>query len=620
MSDIIHLLPDSIANQIAAGEVIQRPASVVKELVENAVDAGAGNIQVIIKDAGKTLIQVVDDGKGMSETDARMAFERHATSKISSANDLFSLRTMGFRGEALASIAAVAHVELRTCLPDVEVGSFIVTAGSETQQVEPAVCPKGSIFSVKNLFFNVPARRKFLKANETEFRNIINEFERIALVNQDISFLLIHNDIEILNLPASGIRQRIVNVFGKNLNPKLVSLDVKTSMVEISGFIGRPDTAKKRGALQFFFVNGRFMKHPYYHKAVMMAYEQLIPQGEMPNYFIYFTLDPSTIDVNIHPTKTEIKFENEQAIWQILMAAIKESLAKSSSIPSIDFDVEDAIDIPVYTSSAGNEGGKTTRTSTPSIRFNSDYNPFDSTPVKNAEFDWEKLYRGFTSECENARNEDVSERVFEKETEDNEAIEVQSVGTLFAETLTSCYQYKFRYIVTSLKSGLVLIDQHRAHIRILFDQYLGSILQQKGASQQVLFPEIVEFTVAEASMLPPMMEDLRFIGFELNNLGNNSYAINGLPMGVENLNPVLLVKNIVNRAIETGCEVHDEISEALALSLAKAASIPYGKNLSAEEMDHLIAQLFSSSSSNYTPDGKLIISVVTDDELDKRFK
>lgn len=620
MSDIIHLLPDSIANQIAAGEVIQRPASVVKELVENAVDAGAGNIQVIIKDAGKTLIQVVDDGKGMSETDARMAFERHATSKITSANDLFSLRTMGFRGEALASIAAVAHVELRTCLQDVELGSLIVIAGSEVQSVEPTGCSKGSIFSVKNLFFNVPARRKFLKANETEFRNIINEFERIALVNQDISFSLIHNDVEILSLPASGVRQRIANVYGKNLNQKLVSLDVKTSMVEISGFIGRPDTAKKRGALQFFFVNGRFMKHSYFHKAVMMAYEQLIPQGEMPNYFIYFSLDPSTIDVNIHPTKTEIKFENEQAIWQIVMAAIKESLAKSSSIPSIDFDVEDAIDIPVYTSSAGRGGGAARMATAPSVQLNSDYNPFDSAPARNSGFDWDKLYQGFTSECEDAKNEIVFDETFEKEPEDSDIIEVQSVGTLFTETLTSCYQYKSRYIVTSLKSGLVLIDQHRAHIRILFDQYLGSICQQKGVSQQVLFPEIVEFTPAEAAMLPVMMDDLRFIGFELNNLGNNSYAINSLPAGVENLNPVLLVKDIVSRAIETGCEVHDEISEALALSLARAASIPYGKNLSAEEMDHLIAQLFSSSSSNYTPDGKLIISVMTDDELEKRFK
>ena len=317
MSDVIHLLPDHIANQIAAGEVIQRPASVVKELVENAVDAGATRIQVIIKDAGKTLVQVVDNGKGMSATDARMAFERHATSKISSAEDLFALHTMGFRGEALASIAAVAHVELRTRARGTELGTRLTLVGSNVESVEPDACDEGSVFSVKNLFFNVPARRKFLKSNETEFRNIINEFERVALVNPGIALSLYHNDAEIFNLPESGSRQRVLNIYGKNLNQKLLSLDVKSSLVSITGFIGRPDAAKKRGALQYFFVNGRFMKHPYFHKAVMQAYEQLIPAGDQPSYFIYFTLDPATIDVNIHPTKTEIKFENEQPIWQI---------------------------------------------------------------------------------------------------------------------------------------------------------------------------------------------------------------------------------------------------------------------------------------------------------------
>lgn len=349
MSDIIHLLPDNIANQIAAGEVIQRPASVVKELVENAIDAGATQIQVNIKDAGKTLVQVIDNGQGMSETDARMAFERHATSKISKADDLFALHTMGFRGEALASIAAVAQVELRTRLKGAELGTKLEIDGSQLQQIEEDACAEGSIFSVKNLFFNVPARRKFLKSNETEFRNIINEFERIALVNPHVALSLYHNDTEILNLPVSGLRQRIINIFGKNLNQKMISMEeAESSLASITGFVGRPETAKKRGALQFFFVNGRFMKHPYFHKAVMQAYEQLIPAGEMPNYFIYFTLDPATIDVNIHPTKTEIKFENEQPIWQILLATIREALAKSSAIPMIDFDAEAPIDIPIY--------------------------------------------------------------------------------------------------------------------------------------------------------------------------------------------------------------------------------------------------------------------------------
>lgn len=631
MSDIIHLLPDSIANQIAAGEVIQRPASVVKELVENAIDAGATHIQVNIKDAGRTLIQVVDDGKGMSETDARMAFERHATSKISSAEDLFSLHTMGFRGEALASIAAVAHVELRTRLKGTELGSKLSIAGSTLQKIEPDACTEGSIFSIKNLFFNVPARRKFLKSNETEFRNIINEFERIALVNPQVALVLNHNDTEIFNLPESGLRQRIINVYGKNLNQKLLSVDAQSSLVTISGFVGRPDSAKKRGALQYFFVNGRFMKHPYYHKAVIQAYEQLIPPGEQPNYFIYFTLDPSTIDVNIHPTKNEIKFENEQPIWQILMAATRESLAKSSAIPTIDFDVEDAINIPVYNPVRESEGFKA-----PTVQLESGYNPFknssapssyspsSSPSTKKVEFDWTQLYQGFESDRDAVRKDlEMMGEVLDTEADEIPSKLVEPMDgseNFFAETSTPSYQYKGRYIITSLKSGLALIDQYRAHVRILFDQYLNNMRLQKGASQQVLFPEIIEFTAAEAAVLPVLLEDMRFIGFELSNLGNNSFAINGLPAGLENVDQVVLIKDIVNRAIETGCEVHEEVSEAIALSLAKAAAIRPGKTLSADEMDHLIATLFSCPNSNLTPDGKTIITMLTDEELEKRFK
>lgn len=628
MSDIIHLLPDSIANQIAAGEVIQRPASVVKELVENAIDAGAGRIQVNIKDAGRTLIQVIDDGKGMSETDARMAFERHATSKISSAEDLFSLHTMGFRGEALASIAAVAHVELRTRLQGSELGTKLSMAGSTLQDIEPDACTEGSIFSIKNLFFNVPARRKFLKSNETEFRNIINEFERIALVNPQVALGLNHNDTEIFNLPESGLRQRIINVYGKSLNQKLLSVDAQSSLVTISGFVGRPDSAKKRGALQYFFVNGRFMKHPYFHKAVMQAYEQLIPPGEQPNYFIYFTLDPSTIDVNIHPTKTEIKFENEQPIWQILMAATREALAKSSAIPTIDFDVEDAIDIPVYNPVKEADGFKA-----PSVQLDSGYNPFksssssyappSSSSPKKSEFDWSQLYQGFESDRDAVRKDlEMMGEVLDTEQDELAEPVKMAVGgeALFAETATPCYQYKGRYIITALKSGLALIDQHRAHVRILFDQYLNNIRQQKGASQQVLFPEIIEFTAAEAAVLPVLLEDMRFIGFDLSNLGNNSYAINGLPAGLENVDQIVLIKDIVSRAIETGCEVHEEICESIALALAKAAAIRPGKVMSADEMDHLIATLFSCPDSNLTPDGKTIVSMLTDEELEKRFK
>ena len=621
MSDIIHLLPDSIANQIAAGEVIQRPASVVKELVENAVDAGAGHIQVNIKDAGRTLVQVIDDGKGMSETDARMAFERHATSKISTADDLFSLHTMGFRGEALASIVAVSQVELRTRLKGAELGTHLVFSGSELESVEPDACTEGSIFSVQNLFFNVPARRKFLKSNETEFRNIINEFERIALVNSQVALSLYHNDTEIFNLPESGLRQRIVNVYGKTLNQKLLSVDAQSSLVTISGFVGRPDSAKKRGALQYFFVNGRFMKHPYFHKAVMQAYEQLIPAGEQPNYFIYFTLDPATIDVNIHPTKTEIKFENEQPIWQILMAATREALAKSSAIPTIDFDVEDAIDIPVY-----NPVKEAAPYKAPCVQVNSGYNPFETSSYKKPEFDWSKLYNDFEGDRNAIRQgaeltgsflaSDISEPTIEAD----EVVVQDTSGSLFNDVSNPCYQYKGKYIITSLKSGLALIDQHRAHVRILFDQYITNIRQQRGASQQVLFPEIVEFTASEATVLPTLLEDMRFIGFDLTNLGNNSYAINGLPAGVENLDPVSLIRNMVDRVIDTGCEVHEEICDSLALSLAKAAAIRPGKILSGEEMDNLLASLFSCQESNLTPDGKTIISKLTDEELEKRFK
>lgn len=619
MSDIIHLLPDSIANQIAAGEVIQRPASVVKELVENAIDASASQVQVNIKDAGRTLIQVIDNGKGMSETDARMAFERHATSKISTADDLFSLHTMGFRGEALASIAAVAHIDLRTRARGSELGTYLVLSGSNLETIEPDACNEGCIFSVKNLFYNVPARRKFLKSNETEFRNIITEFERIALVNPQVGMSLYHNDTEIFNLPESGLRQRIINVYGKSLNQKMLSLDAQSSLVTISGFIGRPDSSKKRGALQYFFVNGRFMKHPYFHKAVMQAYEQLIPQGEQPNYFIYFTLDPSTIDVNIHPTKTEIKFENEQPIWQILMAATREALAKSSAIPTIDFDVEDAINIPVYTPVKEYENYKA-----PRVQVNSGYNPFEAASYKKPEFDWSKLYNDF--------EEDRSAIQKEPDTIDASIVEISSLiesddllqqnvsSDLFKDVSVPCYQYKNRYIITSLKSGLALIDQYRAHVRVLFDQYLLNIRQQKGASQQLLFPEIVEFTAVEAAVLPSLLEDMHFIGFELTNLGNNSYAVNGLPAGVENLDTVALIREMVDRAIETGCEVHEEICESLALSLAKAAAIRPGKILSSEEMDHLLATLFSCSESNLTPDGKTIISMLTDEELEKRFR
>ena len=617
MSDIIHLLPDHIANQIAAGEVIQRPSSVVKELVENAIDAGASMIRVNIVDAGRTLIQVIDDGKGMSETDARMAFERHATSKISTADDLFALHTMGFRGEALASIAAVAHIDLRTKQKGAELGTHLVIVGSTVETIEEYACEEGSVFSVKNLFFNVPARRKFLRGNETEFRNIVTEFERIALVNAQVGMSLYHNEVEIFNLPISGLRQRIINVYGKNLNQKLLSLDAQSSLVTINGFVGRPDAAKKRGALQYFFVNGRFMKHPYFHKAILQAYEQLIPAGEQPSYFVYFTLDPATIDVNIHPTKTEIKFENEQPIWQILMAATRESLAKSSAIPTIDFDAEGAISIPVYNPAKKSEGGGM---KAPKVQVDSAYNPFDQEPTyQRPAFDWTKLYEGFERDRE-AVGEVSRQQVEGAQPMDPDSLDVPVSAELFTETTNPCFQYKGRYILTAMKSGLALIDQHRAHLRILFEQYSRSIRQKQGASQQVLFPEVVTFTQAEVAILPTLWDDLRFAGFDLSDLGGGSYAINGLPAGIEGIDMVQLLKEIVAHCVELGSDAKDLLSDTIALSLAKAAAIPAGKELTPEEMDHLIASLFSCQDSNLTPDGKTILSMLTDEELERRFR
>ena len=597
MSDVIHLLSDSIANQIAAGEVIQRPASVVKELVENSVDAGADMIQVNIKDAGRSLVQVVDNGKGMSETDARMAFERHATSKIKTAHDLFSLRTMGFRGEALASIAAVAQVELKTSRKGDSFGTLVQIAASQLEKQESIAPITGSIFSIRNLFFNIPARRKFLKSNETEFKNIISEFERIVLVNPDIAFSLLHNDSVIMDLPASNLKQRILNVFGRKMLAQLLSVQANTSLITISGFVGTPDSSKKRGALQFFFVNNRYMRHPYFHRAVASAFEPFILAGELPNYFIYLTIDPASIDVNIHPTKTEIKFENEQAIWQIIAASVKEAVGKTNSVPSLEFDKEGAIDMPVYKK-------HTDRIDHLEVRGKTDYNPFRNVPSveRVSHKDWEKLYDRPAALSEI----DAPEEVKQPEMFDSEKKPLLS--------------YRGRYIITPIKSGLSVIDQRRAHVRVLFDDYMRRMQNRQGVSQRLLFPEIISFTAKESTALPYLLNDLAYMGFDLADLGNNSFSINGAPVGLENLNLMEILQDMVDKALETGCEVKEDMTEALALALAQKAAIPYGKILSDEEADVLIANLFSSSSPNYSPDGKPIISILSDDELSKRFK
>ncbi|QIK53672.1 DNA mismatch repair endonuclease MutL [Dysgonomonas sp. HDW5B] len=611
MNDIIHLLPDSIANQIAAGEVVQRPASIVKELLENSIDAGATSIQLIIKDAGRTLIQVIDNGKGMSATDARLAFERHATSKIRTAEDLFALRTMGFRGEALPSIAAVAHVELKTKRKDDQVGTHLVIAGSAVEKQEEIACADGSNFAIKNIFFNVPARRKFLKSNETERKNILTELERVAMVNSEIEFSFIENDIEVIKYPASNLKQRIISVIGKSFNQQLISIEIETTIAKIYGFVGKPESARKARAQQYFFVNGRYMRHPYFAKAITSAFAPLIPVGENPNFFIYIEVSPDTIDVNIHPTKTEIKFENEQPIWQILAATVKEALGKFNEVPTIDFDTLDAIDIPIH-----NPNTNATR---PQINVNPAYNPFKSSSggqssgsssYQRPNFDWESLYKGFETDT-NIESSEV-----------REAIEIRSSESdLFEENPASLhYQYKNKYILTSVKSGLMMIDQRRAHVRILFDQFLQNIKLKRGISQRTLFPEIVEFSSSEAAMIPYLLDDIEAVGFDLSNLGNNSYAINGVPSEIDKINSVELIHNMVSKSIETGSDVKEEIQEALALSLAYAAAIPYGHRLTNDETSDIVNRLLASPSHKYTPDGKLVISILDDIEVDKRFK
>lgn len=632
MSDIIHLLPDSVANQIAAGEVIQRPASVIKELVENAIDANATHVHVLVTDAGKTSIQVIDDGKGMSETDARLSFERHATSKISAAADLFELRTMGFRGEALASIAAVAQVELKTRRPDDEVGTKLTIAGSKVESQEAVACPVGSNFSVNNLFFNVPARRKFLKSNTTELNNILAEFERIALVHPDVAFSLYSNDSELFNLPVTTLRQRIMGVFGKKLNQQLLTVEVETTMVKISGFVGKPETARKKGYNQYFFVNGRYMRHPYFHKAVMEAYEHLIPTGEQVSYFIYFEVEPSTIDVNIHPTKTEIKFENEQAIWQITAAAVKEALGKFNAVPSIDFNTEDMPEIPAFDVPADNEIAVSTP---PKVNYNDDYNPFRtssaSSPSRSSSVisSWEKLYPGVSHESKMNRRVETAPAVeFEPEPGTQEPafnpFEQQTIyqnePAVVSDSGAHYLQYKGRYILTSVKSGLMLIDQHRAHVRVLYDRYMQQIKLHQGMSQGVLFPEIMQLPPSEVVVLQSISEDLAAIGFDISDLGGGSFAINGVPSGIEGLNPVELVVSMVHNAMEKAVDVKEEVQSILSLTLAKASAIVYGQVLSDAEMVNLVDSLFACPSPNYTPDGKVILSTLKEDEIDKRFR
>ena len=598
MSDVIHLLPDSVANQIAAGEVIQRPASVIKELVENAVDAGATTIHVVVVDAGRTSIQVIDDGKGMSETDARLSFERHATSKIAKADDLFALHTMGFRGEALASIAAVAHVELQTRREADEIGSCIRIAGSKVVSQEPVSCPVGSNFKVENLFFNVPARRKFLKSNATELSNILTAFERIVLVYPDIHFTLHHNGTEMLNLKTGSLLQRISDVFGRQYSQDLLPVEVHTAMCSITGFISKPEGARKKSGHDYFFVNGRYMKHPYFHKAVVTAYDRLIPEGMQVPYFLYFEVNPNDIDVNIHPTKTEIKFENEQAIWQILTAAVRDALGKFCEVPAIDFDTQGSPDIPLYDPAR--------QVAPPQPHYNPDYNPFKSSSHSSS---WESLYEGLEKRPSSAPAPEEGEMFGPTD-------DTQTPETILSEKSPSHYQYKGKYLMTAVKSGLMIIDQHRADMRILYERYMEQMTNHTANTQKLLFPEVMQLAPSEAVLLGKLLPELTNLGFELSDLGGNSFAVNGVPSGLDGLDPVQLVRQLVDDSGTITSQVKS-LNAQLAMSLARHAAIPYGQLLNNEEIENIINQLFACSNVNYTPDGKAILCILPQGDIEQ---
>lgn len=656
MNDIIQLLPDSVANQIAAGEVIQRPASVIKELVENSIDAGATLINVVCVDSGRTSIQVTDNGKGMSETDARLSFERHATSKIRQADDLFNLHTMGFRGEALASIAAVAQVELRTRRPDDDLGTALTIAGSRFVSQEPVQCPVGCNFTISNLFYNVPVRRKFLKSNTTELNNIVTAFERIALVYPDVAFTLYNNQTELYNLKAGGLRQRIVDVIGKKINQHLLPIDIDTTMCKISGFVGKPESARKKGARQFFFVNGRYMKHPYFHKAIMTAYERLVPEGEQIPYFIYFTVNPTDIDVNIHPTKTEIKFENEQTVWQILTAAVRDAVGMFNDVTAIEFDTEGQPDIPALGAMPQAD------ISAPKVQYNPAYNPFNEPSAQRssaAPDNWEQLYEGLSSahsrqqsapslfgndtggviqSRSNAANKPFADNgiVLSKGFSKPDGLNAESAGfnALSADTdmlsastepspleekSPTHYQYKGRYIMTSVKSGLMIIDQYRAHTRILYEGYIEQMEKRRPSSQKPLFPDTIHFSASDKVVVEAVMPELQNIGFELTPNEEGDYTITAVPSGLDGLDYVALVQDLVASAREKTTSAIDDINHSIALELARNAAVTYGQVLTNAEMENIVNSLFACSNFSYTPDGKKILTMLRQTDLEQLF-
>jgi DNA mismatch repair protein MutL len=614
--DIIHLLPDSVANQIAAGEVIQRPASVVKELVENSIDAGATLIKVIIKGAGRTSILVIDDGKGMSATDARLAFERHATSKIQQSADLFALTTMGFRGEALASIAAVAQVELRTRRNSDELGTFIEIEGSKFIRQEVEQCAVGTQFLIKNLFFNVPARRKFLKSDETEMRNILQEMSRIVLAHPDIAFQLYSGDDFVYDLPISSFKQRIVALCGRkirNISQQLVDVEVNTTLVKLTGYVGVPQSAG-RNPHQFFFVNGRYMNHPYFRRAVLQAYDRMIAPDDAPQFFLNLEVDPSTIDVNIHPTKTEIKFENEREIWSIISIAVKEALGKFNVAPSIDFDTADSIDIPV----AGGSGNAIPEM--PKVTFNPNYNPFSSgggssytSQSKSVSRNWKDLFEVKHEDLEIKREECNSQlSTFNSQ-----------LSTLNPQLSTQedAFLYKNRYLCVSMKSGLMMIDIQRAIARICYDSLFEQIEKSCGVSQKLLFPEVLELSLDDKCVFTEIELELKAVGFEFAEFGKSMYRIEGVPaMLSEGVDVLRILEAILSEVKMSGCSVSGQLHQMIANIISQnEAGVRVKRNMTVEERNALIGRLFASSNPNNTPDGKKIINILSDDDIDAMF-
>lgn len=609
--------------------MVQRPSSIIKEMVENSIDADATSVKVLVTDGGKTTVQVIDDGKGMSETDARLSFERHATSKIQKASDLFCLTTMGFRGEALASIAAVAQVELKTRRKEDELGTMIQVAGSKIEKQEPVACPAGSNFLVQNLFFNVPARRKFLKSNQTELTNVVADFQRIVLVHPEISFSLYNNGVEMFHLPAASVRQRIIDVFGKKINAELLPIEVETSLVSISGYVGKPDSSKKKGVHQYFFVNGRYMRHPYFHSAVMKAYENLIPVGEHVSYFIYFAVDASSIDVNVHPTKTEIKFDNEQPIWQVLSAAVRETIGQFCNVPLIDFDVEGKPDIPAI-------GANTSVPHQPKLAPSS-YNPFKTEGSRSysQSAGWEKLFDKYSNPVSSEGDEGLTSIQMypsEKVPGEGEVLEGDNLqGSIWNAVMgrdgvaapfdvtVQKFQYKGRYIVLPSANGIMVVNQHRAHVRVLFDQNMQCINSGNRPSQKELFPIVVQFEKADCIVLENLMEDICSLGFDLSNLGGGAYSVNGIPAGLEGIDISTLLHDMVVSAKEMTNDIRRDAQEALALTMAENAAIVYGQVLSSMEMERLLRDLFATKIPARTPDGKLVYTILDDKMLNDLF-